>query len=274
MKILLADDHAVVRQGLKQILAAEFTRATFGEAANGQQALEKIWKEHWDVVVLDLSMPGRGGLEVLTEIKRCRPQVPVLVLSMHPEDPFAVRLLKAGAAGYMTKESAPEELVGAVRKVMSGGRYVSATLAEKMASYLINDVQTPPHERLSDREFMILRMIASGKPVGAIARELALSVKTVSTYRARVLEKMGLSNNAELVHYAFQNHLVAQQLETTQSTRPIEEAQAVREAPLPQPAKPAEPAPPAKRARRAKAPAEPNPLPAHHRRSRPPIFLL
>jgi DNA-binding NarL/FixJ family response regulator len=208
MKILITDDHAVVRQGLKQILLEEFTRAEFGEATNAQEAIERVWKENWDVVVLDITMPGRSGLEVLKEIKKSRPKLPVLVLSMHPEDQFAVRILKIGASGYMTKESAPNELVGAVRKVMAGGRYVSPALAEKMASYLAVDVQTPPHERLSDREFLVLRLIASGKTPTAIAKELALSVKTISTYRMRILEKMSMSNNAELTHYAIQNQLV------------------------------------------------------------------
>jgi two-component system, NarL family, invasion response regulator UvrY len=208
MKILITDDHAVVRQGLKQILLEEFTRAEFGEATNAQEAIERVWKENWDVVVLDITMPGRSGLEVLKEIKKSRPKLPVLVLSMHPEDQFAVRILKIGASGYMTKESAPNELVGAVRKVMAGGRYVSPSLAEKMASYLAVDVHTPPHERLSDREFLVLRLIASGKTPTAIAKELALSVKTISTYRMRILEKMSMSNNAELTHYAIQNQLV------------------------------------------------------------------
>ncbi len=209
MRILIADDHAVVRQGLKQILLEVFTRAHFGEATNANQALERVWKEAWDVVILDVTMPGRNGLEVLKEIKRAKPTLPVLMLSMHPEDQFAVRLLKAGAAGYMTKESAPAELVGAVRKALAGGRYVSATLAEKMASLIAtDDIESLPHEKLSDREFLVLQLIASGKPVGAIARELSLSVKTVSTYRTRLLQKMHLSNNAELVHYAFQHHLV------------------------------------------------------------------
>ena len=208
MKILITDDHAVVRQGLKQILAEEFTKAQFGEATNAQEALERVWKENWDVVVLDITMPGRGGLEVLKEIKKSRPKLPVLMLSMHPEDQFAVRLLKIGASGYMTKESAPNELVGAVKKVIAGGRYVSPALAEKMASYLAIDVQTPPHERLSDREFLVLRLIASGKTPTAIAKELGLSVKTISTYRMRILEKMSMSNNAELTHYAIQNQLV------------------------------------------------------------------
>lgn len=215
MRILIADDHAVVRQGLKQILAEAFKRAVFGEAGTSQQTLDIASKQVWDIVILDLSMPGRSGLEVLKELKQSRPSLPVLVLSMHPEDQFAVRLLKAGAAGYMTKESAPEELVGAVQKAISGGRYVSPGLAEQMASFLVSDVQVAPHERLSDREFLILRMIASGKAVSVIARELSLSVKTVSTYRARLLEKMNLANNAELVHYAFQNKLVEQRAQDT-----------------------------------------------------------
>ncbi len=208
MRILITDDHAVVRQGLKQILAEEFKRAEFGEAASAQEAIERVWKENWDVVVLDITMPGRSGLEVLKEIKKTKPKLPVLVLSMHPEDQFAVRLLKIGASGYMTKESAPNELVGAVKKVMTGGRYISGSLAEKMASYLAIDVQTPPHERLSDREFLVLRLIASGKTPTMIAKELGLSVKTISTYRMRILEKMDMANNAELTHYAIQNNLV------------------------------------------------------------------
>ena len=208
MRILITDDHAVVRQGLKQILAEEFKKAEFGEAANVQEAIDKVWKEPWDVVVLDITMPGRSGLEVLKEIKKSRPKLPVLMLSMHPEDQFAVRLLKIGASGYMTKESAPQELVGAVKKVVAGGRYVSPSLAEKMASYLAVDVQTPPHERLSDREFLVLRLIASGKTPTQIAKELGLSVKTISTYRMRILEKMTMANNAELTHYAIQNQLV------------------------------------------------------------------
>lgn len=208
MKILITDDHAVVRQGIKQILAAEFKKAEFGEAGNAQESIKKVTEQAWDVAILDVTMPGRGGLEVLKDMKQLRPKMPVLMLSMHPEDQFAVRMLKAGASGYMTKESAADELVGAVRKVISGGRYVSPALAEKMASYLAIDVQTPPHERLSDREFLVLRMIASGKPVSAIAKELNLSVKTISTYRTRILEKTGMANSAELTHYAIQNHLV------------------------------------------------------------------
>src|SRR6185295_17983814 len=208
MRILITDDHAVVRQGLKLILADHFRKAVFGEAHNANDALNRVWKDKWDVVILDITMPGRNGLEVLREIKRSRPKLPVLVLSMHPEDQFAVRLLKTGAAGYLTKESADEELVGAIKKVVGGGRYISPSLAERMASYLTIDVQKAPHERLSDREFLILRMIASGKQVSQIAKELSISVSTVSTYRARILEKMDMKNNAELTHYAMQKGLV------------------------------------------------------------------
>jgi two-component system, NarL family, invasion response regulator UvrY len=208
MRILIADDHAVVRLGLKKILTEAFKKAVVGEATNSQEALDRVWKEPWDIVILDLTMPGRSGLEVLKEIKRERPKLPVLILSMHPEDQFAVRLLKSGASGYMTKESAPEELVGAVKKAVAGGRYVSIGLAEKLASLVAHDVHAAPHESLSDREFLIMRLIASGKPVGAIARDLSLSVKTVSTYRARVLLKMSMTNNSELIHYCFQNQLV------------------------------------------------------------------
>ncbi len=204
----MADDHAVVRRGLKQILADDFKRATFGEARNAQEALDLVWKDNWDVVILDITMPGRSGLEVLREIKKSKPRLPVLVLSMHPESQFAVRVLKRGAAGYMTKETAPEELVGAIKKVLAGGRYVSTSLAEKLATYLAADTQKPPQELLSDREFQVLRLIASGKIVSEIARELSLSVKTISTYRTRILEKMGLRNNAELMYYAMQHQLI------------------------------------------------------------------
>ncbi len=192
---------------MKQILTDAFKRANYGEARNAQEALDLVWKQEWDVVVLDITMPGRNGLEVLREIRRSKPRLPVLVLSMHPENQFAVRVLKSGASGYMTKESAPEELVGAVKKVLAGGRYVSNTLAETLAASL-SISQKAPQEKLSDREFQVLRLIASGKMMSDIARELSLSIKTISTYRARILEKMGMKNNAELMHYAIQNRLV------------------------------------------------------------------
>jgi|ERR1700722_2141587 DNA-binding NarL/FixJ family response regulator len=207
MKILLVDDHAVVRQGLKQILTDGFKRATYGEARNAQEALDLVWSQEWDVVVMDITMPGRSGLDVLREIKQSKPRLPVLVLSMHPENQFAVRVLKAGASGYMTKESAPDELMGAVKKVLAGGRYVSNALAENLAASLSVN-QRAPQEKLSDREFQVLRLIASGRMATEIARELSLSVKTISTYRSRILEKMGMKNNAELMHYAIQHRLV------------------------------------------------------------------
>ena len=197
-----------MRHGLKQILADEFKKANFGEARNGQEVLDFVWKENWDVVVLDITMPGRSGLEVLKEIRKARPRLPVLVLSMHPEDQFAVRVLKSGASGYMTKESAPNELVGAIRKIMAGGRHISTSVAEIMASYITMDNQRPPHEQLSNREFQVMRLIASGKTVSEIAKMLSLSVRTISTYRARILEKTGMKTNAELTHYAFQHQLV------------------------------------------------------------------
>lgn len=208
MRILLADDHTVVRHGLKQILAEEFKRAVFGEARNVQETLDLVTQGSWDLVVLDLTMPGRSGLEVLRELRKSRPALPVLVLSIHPEDQFAVRAFKLGAAGYMTKESAAEELVGAVKRVLAGGRYVSAPLAEKLATCLTSDSLKAPQELLSHREFQVLRLLAAGKLVGEIARELCLSVKTISTYRSRILQKMDLRNNAELMHYAMQHQLV------------------------------------------------------------------
>jgi len=198
----------VVRHGLKQILAEAFNGAIFGEAGNAGEVLAGIEKEPWDVVVLDISMPDRSGLEVLCDIRKLRPKLPVLVLSMHPENQFAVRVLRDGASGYLTKASAPEELVGAIKKVLAGGRYVSTGLAEKLAADLSVNTDKPPQEFLSNREYQVLRLLASGKIVSEIAEELRLSVKTISTYRARVLEKMHLRNNAQLMHYAMENHLV------------------------------------------------------------------
>jgi DNA-binding NarL/FixJ family response regulator len=208
MKILLADDHAVVRQGLKLILADHFKKAEFGEARNAHEVLSRVTEKPWDVLILDITMPGRSGLEVLRDVRQMYPKLPVLVLSMHPEDQFAVRMLRAGAAGYLTKESAGEELVGAVQKVLKGGRYISAALAERMAFFLEGDAHQAPHERLSDREFQILRQIALGKAVSQIAKELSLSVKTISTYRTRILNKMHMAHNAELTRYALQMSLV------------------------------------------------------------------
>jgi two-component system, NarL family, invasion response regulator UvrY len=208
MRILIADDHTVVRQGLRMILASEFKKATIGEAQNTQELLELLKEGPWDAVVMDLSMPGGSGLDTLKQIKHIYPQLPVLVLSMHPEDQYAVRTLKAGASGYLTKETASEELVAAMQKILRGGKYINASVAEKLLFHLGNDDERPPHELLSDREYQVLCMIGSGKEVGQIAEELTLSVKTVSTYRARILEKMNMKTNAELTHYAIEKKLV------------------------------------------------------------------
>ena len=209
MKILITDDHAVLRRGLKQILEDGFGKIQFGEAANASEAIAAVEREHWDLVVLDITMPGRTGLEALKEIRVLKPTQRVLVLSVHSEDQFAVRVLKAGASGFLNKDSAPEELVKAVRKVTAGGRYVSASLAEKLAGTLDQPAtDRPAHQALSDREFQVLRMIGSGRTVSEIGVELSLSVKTVSTYRARILEKMQLNTNAELTRYCFENKLV------------------------------------------------------------------
>jgi DNA-binding NarL/FixJ family response regulator len=208
MKILITDDHAVLRRGLKQILEDGFGKIQFGEAANAGEAIAQVAREHWDLVMLDITMPGRSGLDALKEIKTIKPNMRVLVLSVHSEDQFAVRVLKAGASGFLNKDSAPEELVKAVRKVLGGGRYVSTTLGEKLAMKLDQPGDQLPHQTLSDREFQVLRMIGSGKTVSEIAEELSLSVKTVSTYRARILEKMNLNTNAELTRYAFEHKLV------------------------------------------------------------------
>ena len=208
IRVLIADDHAVVRQGLKQILRDTREMVVAGEAVNGQEVLEKVRAAAWDVVILDISMPGHSGLDILKELKCERPKLPVLVLSMYSEDQFAMRVLKAGASGYLTKDSAPDELVKAIRKVVSGGKYVSPFLAEKLAFEIGMDSSKLPHETLSDREFQVLRMIATGKAVKEIAAELSLSVKTISTYRARLLQKMNLTTNAELIHYAIQNRLI------------------------------------------------------------------
>ena len=208
MKILITDDHAVLRRGLKQILEDGFGKIQFGEAANASEAIAAVARENWDLVVLDITMPGRTGLEALKEIRTLKPTQRILVLSVHSEDQFAVRVLKAGASGFLNKDSAPEELVKAVRKVTAGGRYVSASLAEKLAVNIDQPADRPAHQSLSDREFQVLRMIGSGKTVSEIGVELSLSVKTVSTYRARILEKMDLHTNAELTRYCFENKLV------------------------------------------------------------------
>ncbi|HOD74704.1 MAG TPA: response regulator transcription factor [Syntrophorhabdaceae bacterium] len=206
IKIIIADDHPVVRKGLKQILSEETDVELVKEARNDSEVLNLLHAHDWDAVVLDITMPGRGGLELLTELKRLRPKLPVLVLTVHPEDQYAVRALKEGASGYMNKESAPEELVQAIRKIIRGGKYVSAALAEKLASMIGAEAQ--PHENLSIREYQVMLLIASGKTVSEIAEEMSLSIKTISTYRTRILEKMGMTNNVELARYAMKHNLI------------------------------------------------------------------
>ena len=197
-----------MRRGLIEILNLELQELDCGEAENGDQVLSQVQSQHWDLVILDVTMPGRSGIEVLADLKRTHPDLPVLVLSTHLEDQYGKRLLKAGASGYLNKTSAPGELLRAVRKVLAGGRYVSEALAERIAAELYRDQGQPLHTTLSDREFEVLRLIASGRTLTQIADELHLSAATISTYRARILEKMNMTTNAELMHYAFKNHLV------------------------------------------------------------------
>ena len=208
IRVLVADDHPVVRVGLREILSQQRDIAVLGEAGTGADVLKLVAQKAWDVIVLDVTLPDRSGLDVLKEIKRERPKLPVLILTIASEDQYAVRALRSGASGYLTKESAPEELVQAVRKVVAGGRYVSPKLAERLAVMIDRDAEQPPHDQLSEREFQVFRLLASGRAVSQVAEELHLSVKTVSTYRARVLEKMNLRTNAELTVYAVRNHLV------------------------------------------------------------------
>ena len=209
IRILVADDHAIVRNGLKQIVSDTPDMIVAGEASNGQEALNKALEDDYDVVLLDITMPDRSGLDVLKEIKSQKPELPVLILSIHPEEQYAVRALKAGAAGYLTKESAPEELIRAMQKVSCGDKYVTSSLAEKLASVLKTGVEKPLHQALSDREYEVFCMIVSGKRVKQIADELLLSTKTISTYRSRILRKMNMNNNVELTRYAIQNQLVS-----------------------------------------------------------------
>jgi two-component system invasion response regulator UvrY len=206
LRILIVDDHPIVRQGLRQALADAADVGEVGEAAAGSEALALVRDREWDAVVLDISLPGRGGLEVLKDIKQERPRLPVLILSMHPEDQYAIRAIRAGAAGYLTKEAAPDKLLEAIRKITRGGRFIGPDLAERLATEVA--AAGPPHASLSDREFEVLRLIGSGLAVGDIAERLSLSVNTVSTYRARILEKMCMKNNAELMQYVLVNRLL------------------------------------------------------------------
>jgi len=208
IKVLIADDHTLVRKGLKQILLDTKDIEDVDEARDGKETINKVGRKKYDLVLLDISLPGRSGIDVLKQLKCSKPELPVLILSMHPEEQYAVRSLRAGASGYLTKESAPDELIKAIRKVANGGKYITSSLAEKLAGEIGPDAEKPLHETLSDREYQVMCMIASGKTVKEIAEDLNLSVKTISTHRARILRKMHMDNNAQLTHYAIKHNLV------------------------------------------------------------------
>jgi DNA-binding NarL/FixJ family response regulator len=208
IRVIIADDHPIVRAGLKQIILEDDGIIVAGEASSGAKLLEKVRLEKYDVVLLDLTMPGMNGIDALKQLKSEKPHLPVIILTIHPESQYALRLIKAGASGYLTKTSASDELIRAIRKVHRGGKYITPSLAEKLAFALDTGATGLPHERLSDREYQVLCLLGSGKSVSQIAEALALSVKTVSTYRSRILEKMNMENNAELIHYALLNSLV------------------------------------------------------------------
>ena len=206
IRILIADDHPIVRAGFKQVISDTQDITVADEAKNGEEVMDLIRKHDYDIVLLDISMPGKNGLEVLKDLKVEKPKLPVMILSIYPEEQYAVRALRAGASGYMTKASAPNELIVAIRKISQGGKYISSSLAEKLTDYLSED--KPLHEKLSDREYQVMLMIASGKTVTNIADELCLSVKTISTYRSHIIEKMQFTTNAEITMYAIQNKLL------------------------------------------------------------------
>ena len=208
LKVLIADDHTIVRRGLRQILLEGFPSAHVEEVGDAEELIKTIIQEEWDLVISDLSMPGRSGLEALQQIKQLQPKLPVLILSIHPEEQYALRVLKAGAAGYLSKDMAPDELVIAVQKVLLGKKYITETIAEKLASVLDQDSTKAPHEILSDREFTVLKLLASGRSVSEIAESMFLSVTTVSTYRTRLMTKMNMKNNADLTLYAIENKLL------------------------------------------------------------------
>jgi two-component system, NarL family, invasion response regulator UvrY len=208
MRILIADDHAILRKGLKEILLEEYPSAYIEEVGDADTLFKKTLNSEWDVIITDLSMPGRSGLEALREIKQYSPKIPVLVLSIYPEDQYATRVLKAGASGYINKDTAPTELVKAVQRVLQGRKYITTSIAEKLANNLSMDTDKAAHELLTDREFDVMKLLASGKPVLEIAKILSLSPTTISTYRARILEKMNLKNNSDLTRYALNNGLI------------------------------------------------------------------
>jgi len=208
LRFLIADDHTVVRRGLKQILLEAFPSAFIEEVSDAEDLLKKVMRESWDVVISDISMPGRSGLEILQQIRLDHPKLPILILSIYPEDQYAIRVLKAGASGYLTKESAPEELVKATNQLLLGKKYITPSIAEKLASTLERDGEKMPHEYLSDREFEVMKQLASGRSVSEIAEKISLSVTTVSTYRARIMTKMNLKTNADLTLYAIEHKLL------------------------------------------------------------------
>ncbi|MDH7501629.1 MAG: response regulator transcription factor [Verrucomicrobiota bacterium] len=208
LRILVVDDHALIRRGLLQVIREGWNDAVVGEARNASEALAQIYAKNWDVVVADITMPGRSGLDLVREVKAAKPKLPVVILSVHAEEELGVRAIKAGAAGYVSKESAPDQLVEAIRKVLAGGRYIGPKLAEKIAQYFGTDTERPLHETLSDREYEVLCMIGEGKTPTEIAKALSLSVKTVSTYRSRIMSKMKLKTTPELIRYAIQHGIV------------------------------------------------------------------
>lgn len=207
IKVLIADDHAVVRRGIKQILSEEPDIQVLGEASNSDEVMAMLYKQKWDILILDITMPGKNGLDAMIEINQRKPELPILILTMHPEKEIAIRAFRTGACGYLTKDSIPGELIKAVRKIHGGGKYIGSDLAESIILSL--DEEKPPHTHLSEREFQVLCLIASGHTLSQISEELSLSVKTISTYRARILEKLGLKTNVELTHYALKHKLVA-----------------------------------------------------------------
>ncbi len=208
LKVLIADDHPVVRQGVKQILAEELQLKQFGEARNAREVLENVSKKQWDILILDINLPDMNGLEILRQLKKVHPDLPVLVLTVFDEDQIAIRVLKAGAAGFVTKETMPNELISAVKKIHSGGKYVSPSLAEKLVFNIYAEDEKPVHHKLSNREYQVICLIAAGKSVKQIAEELYLSIQTIRTYRTRILEKMEMNTDAELIHYAIQHGLI------------------------------------------------------------------
>jgi DNA-binding NarL/FixJ family response regulator len=208
IRVLLADDHAIVRAGLKELLADTGDITVAGEATNGQEVMERVRGQDYDVAVLDMSMPGRSGIELIKQVKDEKPRLRILILTMHSEQQYAVRALKAGASGFLTKEAAADQLVAAIRKIAGGGAYVSPETAERLVLDAAPRAEAAPHTLLSDREFQVLQMIAGGRTVGEIAKKLSLSVKTVSTHKTRILRKMGLANQAELIRYALEHKLL------------------------------------------------------------------